>query len=126
MARILIADDFVEIAQMLENIFLSEGHNVDVCANGNEAINKVSKNNYDLIVTDIVMPGNDGLEVTKYIREELPGEKKNVPIIAISGGGTSIPASIALSAVRRHADVILEKPFTLETFKHAMQKLLGE
>lgn len=82
---VLIAEDneFNQIVakESLENF--SSKFKVDIADNGRIAIEKLNKNNYDLILMDIQMPEMDGLETTKQIRKRLD-EKKNIPIVAMT------------------------------------------
>ena len=80
--RVLLAEDN-EINQMIANAFLSDkGIVVDIANNGLEAIEALEKNNYDVVLMDIQMPGMDGLTATAKIRENPKYE--NLPIIAMT------------------------------------------
>lgn len=125
MARILVVDDLVEMAELLCQCFEDMGHTVDVCFNGQEAIHMICENGYDLVVTDIVMPDRDGLELSKYIRQQLKGKKKQTPILAISGGAFSITGDLALSAARCYTNAVLSKPFTPQDLQKAVSNLLA-
>ncbi len=122
MARVLVADDVIDIAEMLQQAFIKNGHEVEICFNGRDAIKKLQTGEFDLIITDVVMPDIDGLELSKYIRHKL---NKNVPIIAISGGGYYISRDVAISAAQIHADMVLHKPFSLRDLESAAAALLS-
>jgi PAS domain S-box-containing protein len=82
--KILVAED-VELNQYLvKHIMESWGFSVDIVNNGREAIEKVQKNNYDLVLMDIQMPEMDGMEATRQIRQLKNAEKASVPIIALT------------------------------------------
>ncbi len=82
--RVLVVDDN-EVNILIAKRFLSKwGLTIDFASNGEEAINKIVNNTYDLIFMDIRMPGIDGFDTTKIVRE-LPGDYyKKVPIIALT------------------------------------------
>lgn len=124
MSKILIVDDYSEVAEWIGGILAQQGHDTDVCLSGEEALVKIKINEYDLIITDIIMPEPDGIELCKFIREELSEEKCHVPIIAISGGAASIDARVALSAVAQHASIIMQKPLSPSVLRKAVSHLL--
>lgn len=69
MKRILVADDEANIRLLLEAVLTEEGHEVIAVATGREAVRKIIKDDYDLIILDIKMPDMNGLEVVQRIRE---------------------------------------------------------
>lgn len=125
MAHILIVDDMVEMAQLLQDHFEEMGHTADVCFNGYQAIKIIHEKHYDLVVTDIVMPDRDGLELSKHIRQNLSGEQRNTPILAISGGAMAVSGRLALSAAKCYTDAVLSKPFSQEDLQEAVDTLLA-
>ncbi len=72
MAKLLIIDDERGIRNTLREILADEGHQVDVAENGVQGLDMARKNAYDLIYSDIKMPGMDGLEVLKALKQPLP------------------------------------------------------
>ncbi len=88
--RILLAEDNVynqEVAvQSLQRIV--DSLKMDIAENGNEVLEFFIKNNYDVILMDVQMPGMDGYEATKHIRQNFPEGKKNIPIIALTASAT--------------------------------------
>src|SRR3989442_15115046 len=83
MARILVVDDEPEIGEILEMLLTHVGHEVRVARNGDSALRLPRAGPVDLIITDIFMPGKEGIETIMEIRRDLP----SVKIIAMSGGG---------------------------------------
>lgn len=82
--RILIVDD-VEINQELAKmIVVSKGFEVDIASNGEEAVDAVSRNEYDLVFMDIHMPVMDGIEATKTIRSFPDKQKSSIAIVALT------------------------------------------
>ena len=67
--KILVVDDEYLIRNVIKEYCQSEGYKVDEASNGEEAIDKVYENEYDLIIMDIMMPDMDGYEASKEIKE---------------------------------------------------------
>jgi len=80
--KILVIDDEKAILKMLHQRLSRMGFAVDLAETGEEGITKINCHPYDLIFTDIKMPGMSGNDLFEYVRSDL---KKNVPIIAMSG-----------------------------------------
>jgi CheY-like chemotaxis protein len=81
--RVLLAED-VKLNQMLtQKLLARSGYLIDIAENGRQAIDALKSADYDVILMDVQMPEMDGIEATKHIRL-LPGEKKFVPIIALT------------------------------------------
>ncbi|MCP4108457.1 MAG: response regulator [Desulfobacteraceae bacterium] len=87
MARILIVDDENEIREMLRQMFEREGFEVVEAPDGKEALKVFRQEQTDLVITDIIMPEQEGLETIIKLRKEFP----EVKIIAMSGGGIIEP-----------------------------------
>lgn len=77
--RLLVVDDEELIREVIKEYSLNEGYEVDEAENGEVALDLIEKNNYDLIIMDVMMPEMDGLTAIKEIKEV-----KNIPIIILS------------------------------------------
>jgi YesN/AraC family two-component response regulator len=80
---LLIVNDDPQILKMLHQILEHEGYDVNEAPNGNQALRLYWENPADLIITDIIMPEKDGIEIIIKLKRDYP----DVKIIAISGGG---------------------------------------
>jgi two-component system, OmpR family, response regulator ResD len=80
--RILVVDDEERIRRLLKMYLEREGYVIDEAEDGNQALAKANSTDYDLILLDIMMPGKDGIEVCREIRE-----KKSTPIIMLTAKG---------------------------------------
>ncbi len=123
MAHILVIDDEKCVREFLSEILRTEGHVVDVIADGKECIDKIfdsSIEKYDLIITDIIMPEKEGIETIIEIRKHYPYMK----IIAISGGGRIGPNVYLEMAWAIGANDILKKPFRLKDFLDMVNGIL--
>lgn len=95
---ILIIEDEEILLKILQDKFTEEGWQVDVALDGDEALKKVSKNKYDILLLDLLMPKVDGFEVIEKIRKS--GVNSKVPIVVMSnlGDDDSIQKAINLGA----------------------------
>ncbi len=105
MNRILIADDNEDIVNILKKFAERENLDADVAFDGQQALDMFDKNNYDLILLDIMMPKKDGYEVCKTIRKT-----SMVPIIMITAKGEDYEKIMGLDL---GADDYIVKPFSV-------------
>lgn len=80
MVNILVIDDDKNTRRLMKAILLSEGYDVELAENGEEALQKLDEKHIDLIIVDIMMPNMDGYEFTKIVRENNNG----IPMIMVS------------------------------------------
>ena len=107
MPRILIVDDEPGIRQSLKGVFEDEGFTTEAVASGEECLKKIESNSYDLVLLDIWLPGADGLETLRRLREKSPDTR----VVMISGHAT---IATAVSATKLGAYDFIEKPLSLE------------
>jgi DNA-binding response OmpR family regulator len=124
MAKILVVDDKREISKVLDRILTAREHDIDLCHDGVEAKEMYDAHDYDLVVTDILMPEKDGLEFAKHIRKSEENTDKHTSILAITGGGTVVTSEMAHEGAKLYADQILLKPFNSESFIAAVDSLI--
>jgi YesN/AraC family two-component response regulator len=82
MKKILVVDDNLMMRRLIINLFTDQNLEFDEASDGNEGLEKIRQHNYDLVITDIVMPGMEGIEMIMQAKKHIPDLK----IIAISGG----------------------------------------
>lgn len=107
MADILVIDDMDDVREGIAAVLALSGHTVTEARNGREGIDLLKQRAFDLVITDILMPEQDGTEVIMH----LDTLAKRPPVLAISGGAAKVPAYIALHLARLKADATLMKPF---------------
>lgn len=110
---VLIVDDDKSILALLKTWFTEEGYACETVAAAKEALAIIEKSTFDFIVTDIVLPEMNGLELTKKVKEIRPGTK----VVVMTGFGDSFSYDKAIEA---GASDFLKKPFTLHELKARM------
>ncbi len=108
--KLLIVDDEQGMRDLLSIMLRKQGYEVDVAESGEEAISRVTREEYDLLVTDISMPGLDGLTVLRRVREIAP----ELPTILITAYAST---ESAIEALKLGAYDYIVKPFDVEEFK---------
>jgi len=122
MKHILIVDDDSDIQHLFEAFLQREGFRTSIAANGLEAILLIKENPPDLIVTDIIMDGMDGLALIREVKKSIP----ETPIIAISGGQRMMSVDFEQPAEKTGSSQFLEKPVRLAELLQSIHMLLGE
>jgi DNA-binding NtrC family response regulator len=112
--RILIADDELIVRQSLQNWFQEEGFTVDVAESGREALEKLTQGQWDIFLLDIKMPGMDGLELQRKIKEIHP----NATIIIMTAYAS---VETAVEAMKQGAYDYIVKPFDPDDLEHLIR-----
>lgn len=108
--NVLIVDDDKRLQSVLKSLITEEKHQVTTCHNGLNAIQKCREQRFDLVITDLMMPGAGGLEVLKETRKTHP----DTLVIIITGFAS---LETAIQAIREGAYDYITKPFKLEEIK---------
>ncbi|MBG89635.1 MAG: response regulator [Verrucomicrobiales bacterium] len=119
MARVLIIDDEPQIRSLLKRFLTQAGYEVDQAADGLEGVKAMDDNPADLIVTDILMPKQEGLETIRQIREKHPDAK----IIAMSGGSQLTAMDFLPIAEKFGASRVFHKPLDFTALVDAVKEL---
>ncbi len=116
--KILLADDSVTIQKVVELTFLEEDYEIITVGNGDDALARFTETEPDLVIADIHMPGADGYEVCRRVKDQAPG----LPVLLLVG--TFEPYDPA-EAERCGADRHLKKPFESRDLQRLVEELLG-
>lgn len=108
MARILVIDDEELVRFSIADILAEAGHEVFEAENGREGIDVLREQPVDIVITDLLMPEQEGLETITTLRSQWP----DLPVIAISGGGRTGNLDFLDSAKKLGASATLAKPFS--------------
>ncbi len=117
--RILIIDDELQILSFLRNLFQLEGWEVHEASSGEEGIEKIERERYDVILTDLRMPGADGIEVLQTVKKI----QSDAEVVVMTGYGT---VDSAIEAMRGGAFHYLTKPFRAEEVLHLIRKAYSQ
>lgn len=117
--HILVMEDDQTISAALDMILTEAGYDVDVAETGEAALELFGQKQFDLIVADLKLPGINGMEVIKQVKEKKP----EMEVIVITGVGTQ---SIAEEALELGAHDFLPKPFTDDQIKTAINEALKQ
>jgi DNA-binding response OmpR family regulator len=120
MAKILLIDDDESLRGILRETLAHFGHMVIEACNGKQGLELFEQTKPDLVITDIVMPEKEGLEVLMELRRK----PSPVKIIAISGGGTTGKVEYLHVAKLMGAAAVLAKPFSVDALMGAVDALL--
>ncbi len=121
MKRILVIDDDTQIREMLREILEREGYEIEDAENGKDALAIQQARPCDLIITDLIMPEQDGVETIMEFTQRDPAVK----IIAISGGGRIGPRDYLEMAEALGAKKTFYKPFKRQEILAAVSELLN-
>jgi len=116
--NLLVVDDEVVIREGMRRILSAEGYHVETSASGRTAIEKIQEQDFDVVITDLKMPGMDGMEVLRTIKILQP----EVPVIIITGYST---VDTAVEAMKNGAFDYIAKPFTSELIIDKVQKAVN-
>lgn len=119
-STILVIDDDVQLRGFLREVLDQAGYQVLEAGNGNEGSELFARHGPDLVLTDIVMPEKEGMELIMELRRDHP----NLPIIAMSGGNAGFSGSYLTVASKLGASATLAKPFTASHLLTAIEQLL--
>jgi len=113
MSAILVIDDEKGITRIIKEVLTRTGHKVEIAANGIEGIQKFDDGRFDMVITDMRMPGIDGKDVLQHIRRS---PRQTTPIIGISGTPWLLKED--------DFDMILAKPFPLKELVDSVKNLV--
>ena len=117
--HVLIVDDDKDLCKMLEKYLTVKGYAVDMAYDGESALRMVPRNNFDLIILDIMMPGIDGYEVCRRLK--IQREFNQIPILMLSAKDTE---QDRLRGFKTGADAYISKPFAPEALFRSIEETI--
>jgi diguanylate cyclase (GGDEF)-like protein len=116
-ARILAVDDQRYFRELLDGLLREEGYDVETVSSAEEALHVLEREAFDVVVTDLVMPGVDGTELVGRIKERLPDQE----IVMVTG---VVDVKTAVEAMKQGATDYILKPFDRNTLASSLEKIL--
>lgn len=116
--RIILAEDNDILRKSLSFFLESKGFSVDQFSDGKDALDAIKNNSYNLILTDINMPGISGMEITQYVRETL---QSDIPVIILTSSGVE---QTELDSFDIGANEFIAKPVSPAVLLVRINKLL--
>ncbi len=113
--RILVVDDEPNICRLLQELLSRQNYLIDTCANGQEALAKANAAAYDMVISDLKMPGISGIELIRSIKTISP----NTAAVLVTGYAT---VETAVEALRHGADDYVTKPFNIEELRKVVSR----
>jgi len=115
---ILVVDDAASVAELISEMLLSFGYQPEICLTVKEALAKFEAAPFDLVITDYTMPGMNGVEFAKIIKERVPGQI----VMLITGSTFSMSEAVSR---QMPVNATLQKPFSVDEFQRAVASLLA-
>jgi DNA-binding response OmpR family regulator len=120
MPKVLICDDSLSVRKVAERLLLAAGFDVELAANGEEALAGLTAGQPDIIIADVIMPDKSGFEVCAHVRSH--ATLSMTPVLLISG---IVDDDITRQALECHADGVIKKPFHGSSLQDRVLALLA-
>jgi CheY-like chemotaxis protein len=117
-ARILVIDDETEVGDILTDMLTGDGHTVVCCVEAESALALFAREPFDVVITDLGMPGLSGWAVARLVKQRRP----NTPVVMITGWGDRIDPG---EAEARGVDYVVAKPFKREQVREILAAVAG-
>jgi DNA-binding response OmpR family regulator len=117
--RILFVDDDAELRSIVNEQLTAAGFEIDEAEDGVKAMEKIRVGSYDLLLLDITMPGKNGLEILRSVKQESP----TCRVIMLTG---MVGLAVAIESLRLGADDYVTKPYNIDYLLYSIKRVLGE
>jgi CheY-like chemotaxis protein len=118
LANILIAEDDNAVREFVSRALRQDGHDITAVGDGQQALNALKKGQFDMLLTDIVMPQLDGIALALKASKEYP----DLPVLLMTGYAAERQRAHNLDALIQD---VITKPFTLDEIRGAVRKILA-
>jgi CheY-like chemotaxis protein len=121
MATVLVIEDEPLVRDTIRMSLETGGHTVLIASDGREGVSLINRASVDVVVTDLIMPEQEGLETIRLIRRDHP----DIKVIAISGGGRHVGTDYLQAASLLGANFALQKPFSMAHLRQCVTDCLA-
>lgn len=118
MSHLLVVDDNQAVLRVLSRILGSRGHTIILTHDGNEALGLIDKTDFDLVLTDLMMPNVSGWTIAQKVKIKDP----NIPVILLTGSALGHDDE---DLVEKGIDLLLPKPVDAETLTKSVEQLIA-
>ena len=118
LATILIAEDDRAVREFVSRALRQDGHDITAVDDGQQALNALKKGQFDMLLTDIVMPRLDGIALALKAAKEYP----DLPVLLMTGYAAERQRAHNMNALIQD---VISKPFTLQEIREAVRKILA-
>jgi CheY-like chemotaxis protein len=115
--KILVVDDNIDHRELMVIMLEAEGYKIFTAQDGSEGLEQIEANHPDLVICDVMMPGIDGIQMVKVLRQ-MP-EHINIPILMITAHG-----DVRANAIQAGANRTIGKPFDLDELINLVREML--
>ena len=112
-----MVDDEPLVGEVISTILASHGHNVVLASDGAEAVSLLRQRRFDIVFTDLTMPGISGWDVVTSVKRI----SRDIPVVVVSGWGAGIDTA---EVERRGADGIIHKPFDMKELLDLVARMI--
>lgn len=124
MKTVLLVDDQIDIQSLIADVLRNHGIKVEAAVDGLEATKILKEKSFDLIITDLKMPNEDGFSLI-YKAKNTILNSADTPILVITGGGESFDFNVSLDGLRESGVLVLKKPFSKQQLLDSVCEVFG-
>lgn len=124
MKTVLLVDDQIDIQSLIADVLRNHGIKVEAAADGLEAIKILEEKSFDLIITDLKMPNEDGFSLI-YKAKNTILNSSDTPVLVITGGGESFDFNVSLEGLQESGIAVLKKPFSKQQLLDSVCEVFG-
>ena len=122
--RVLVADDDQDLLSVTKSVLEFAGFKVDTAVNGEDALKRIKKRTYDLLILDMIMPKLDGVKLFQMLKKSK--KYASIPVLFISGYPDRIELDGQLKEIGEKADGYITKPIKTRDFIEKVKSLVGK
>lgn len=120
MREIMFVDDNLDIQELIADFLRNHNYRVEAYANGKQASQRLEEKEFDLVITDLIMPVQDGFSFIHKIETHEKERGRPLPVIVVTGGSPSVDFQTGLASLQSKGRKVLKKPFSKQDLLEAV------